>query len=129
MGLFHSDHSALERQEEQNREDDRIVIGYKLHRLLGEIMDANTVSLELPADLYDKLEELAENEQTTPLEVLNDLITLAHQQRGWLRDLMALRQQIKEEGGLQVGLTKEAVIARLRQTRREIFDAEYAHLY
>mgnify|MGYP006955168391 CR=1 FL=1 len=40
-----------------------------------------------------------------------------------------LREQIRREGGLHVGATKEDVVERLRQTRREIFDAEYAHLY
>jgi len=58
-----------------------------------------------------------------------DANTLPHQQREWLQDLTVLRRQIKESGGLQVGLTKETVIAQLHRVRREIFDAEYAHLY
>jgi hypothetical protein len=43
--------------------------------------------------------------------------------------LTALREQIRQEGGLSVGLTKEELVERLRQTRTEIFEAEYAHLY
>jgi len=39
------------------------------------------------------------------------------------------REQIRQDGGLQVGTTKDEVVERLRQTRREIFEAEYAHLY
>jgi hypothetical protein len=30
---------------------------------------------------------------------------------------------------VQVGTTKDAVVERLRQTRHDIFEAEYAHLY
>ena len=51
------------------------------------------------------------------------------QYRGWLRDLAELREQIKRDGGLNVGSTKEEIVERLRQTRREIFLTEYAHLY
>jgi hypothetical protein len=46
-----------------------------------------------------------------------------------LRDLTALREEIRQAGGLKVGTTKDEVVERLRQTRREIFEAEYAHLY
>jgi hypothetical protein len=46
-----------------------------------------------------------------------------------VNDLAALRKQIAQDGGLKIGNTKEEVVERLRQTRREIFEAEYAHLY
>ena len=54
---------------------------------------------------------------------------MASQRRDWLRDLTTLGEQIRQDGGLQVGATREEVVERLRQTRREIFEAEYAHLY
>jgi hypothetical protein len=93
------------------------------------MMATDIVTLQLPIDLYDKLQDLAEAEQTDPIEVISHLIALAHQRQGWLRDLNALRKQIRQDGGLQVGTTKEEVVEQLRQTRREIFEAEYAHLY
>jgi hypothetical protein len=92
-------------------------------------MAKEVVTLELPASLYDKLQELAAEDQTDPVSVITHLVIIAHQHRAWLRDLAALREQIVRDGGLQVGATKEEVIERLRQTRREIFEAEYAHLY
>jgi len=45
---------------------------------------------------------------------------MASQRRAWLHDLKALREQIRRDGGLRVGTTKEEVVKRLRQTRREI---------
>jgi len=47
----------------------------------------------------------------------------------WQRNLEDLRQETREAGGLNLRGSKEAVIERLRETRREIFETEYAHLY
>jgi len=44
-------------------------------------------------------------------------------------ELAALREQIRQHGGLQVGTAKEEVVERLRQTWLEIFEAGYAHVY
>jgi len=87
------------------------------------------VTIELPAKLHDELQALASEECASPAEVIQRLVSAATRHRSWLRDLTALRELIREEGGLQVGASREEVIARLRQTRREIFETEYAHLY
>jgi predicted transcriptional regulator len=92
-------------------------------------MNSETVSIQLPTSLFGQLQELAEQNQSNPVEVITQLVNTAYQRRAWLQELAALRQLIQQEGGLQVGLTKEEVIQRLRQTRQEIFEAEYAHLY
>lgn len=92
-------------------------------------MDTELVTLQVPASPYSKLQALASEEQTNPVDVLAQLVTTAHQRRQWLQDLDALRQQIQDAGGLQVGNSKEEIVARLQQTRQEIFAAEYAHLY
>jgi hypothetical protein len=92
-------------------------------------MDTETITLELPAQVYTDLQSLAMDQETDPAEMVARLIATARQHRAWLRDLTALREQIRQEGGLQVGVTKQEVVERLRQTRREIFEAEYAHLY
>lgn len=47
----------------------------------------------------------------------------------WVAQLQQLRQQIAESGGLLSGLTKEEIVNQLRQTRRELFEAKYAHYY
>lgn len=90
---------------------------------------SEAVTVELPTPLFEKLQELAEAEQTDPVTVVTRLISLAHQRQSWLRDLDRLREDIRQEGGLSLGATREEVIERLRQTRRDLFEAEYAHLY
>ena len=92
-------------------------------------MATNMVKLELPASAYEQLQELAAAEQKDPIEVITELIDMAHQRQSWLRELHELQDLIREQGGLQIGTTKEEIIEKLRQTRREIFEAEYAHLY
>jgi hypothetical protein len=57
------------------------------------------------------------------IEIIRRLVATASQRRGWLRDLAALREQIRQDGGLRVGITGEEVVERLRQTRREVFKA------
>ncbi len=91
-------------------------------------MEPEATTLQLPSQLYHKLQQLAAMEQTDPVEVIARLIEIAFQKQGWLQDLSALREQIRQEGGLSAGLTKEELVERLRQTRTEIFEAEYAHL-
>lgn len=73
-------------------------------------MATEVVSLQLPTNLYDKLQELAIEEQSDPVTVITHLVTAAYQHRGWLRDLAALREQIRQDGGLNVGSTKEEVV-------------------
>ena len=92
-------------------------------------MDTELVTLELPASLYKQLQELATQEHTDLVSKLTQLVTDACQRKTWLQDLTLLRQQIKDEGGLQLGDTKEQAMSQLRQTRQEIFETEYAHLY
>jgi predicted transcriptional regulator len=88
-----------------------------------------TVTIQLPEKLYAELQSLADAEQADPVEVINRLVRTASLHRAWLRDLHTLREQIHQEGGAQVGSSKEEVVERLRQTRRTLFEAEYAHLY
>ena len=92
-------------------------------------MSTQVVTIQLPANLYAEIQSMAAEEQIDPVEVIDRLVTTASQQKAWLRDLNALREQIRQDGGLQVGSSKDEVIEKLRQTRREIFKAEYAHLY
>jgi len=92
-------------------------------------MDTPVVTLELPANLYDKLQALAAEEQLEPVEMLTQWAELAYQRRAWLHGWAELRRLIEQKGGLQVGTTKEAIVQKMRQTRYEIFEAEYAHLY
>ena len=92
-------------------------------------MDTGTMALHLPLKVYDELRLLAAEEGADPADLIAQMVAAAGQQRAWRRNLAALREQIREDGGLRVGGTRDEVVERLRQTRREIFEAEYAHLY
>ena len=92
-------------------------------------MATKKVTLELPVSVYEQLQELAAVEQKDPIEVITELVDVAHQRQSWLRELEELRDLIREQGGLQISTNKEEMIEQLRQTRLEIFEAEYAHLY
>lgn len=92
-------------------------------------MNTELVSLQLPASLYEKLQTIAISENTDVVGAITQFVATANQKKSWLQDLANLRQQIQTEGGLQLGNTKEAIVAKLHQKRQEIFDAEYAHLY
>ena len=87
------------------------------------------VTLELPVQAYRDLQVLAQAEQKAPDEVIVQLVKTARQQTAWNDELAALRQQITQDGGLNVGATRDEVVENLRRTRQEIFEAEYAHLY
>ena len=92
-------------------------------------MATKKVTLELPVSVYEQLQELAAVEQKDPIEVITELVDVAHQRQSWLRELEELQDLIREQGGLQISTNKEEMLEQLRQTRREIFEAEYAHLY
>jgi 16S rRNA G1207 methylase RsmC len=92
-------------------------------------MKTETMALTLPVAVYDQLQSLAAEQGTDPADVVAQLVAAAAQQRAWRHNLAELREQIRRDGGLHVGATKDEVVQRLRQTRREIFAAEYAHLY
>ena len=92
-------------------------------------MSENVVSLGLPAQLFAELEALAKEERVEPVEMVSRLVTLAFQKSTWRHNLHALRKEVLKDRDLQTGSTKESVIEQLRQTRHEIFEAEYAHLY
>jgi hypothetical protein len=92
-------------------------------------MNTELVSLQLPASLYEKLQTIATEENTDVVGAIAQFVATANQKKSWLQDLANLRQQIQTEGGLQIGNTKEEIAAKLHQTRQEIFEAEYAHLY
>ena len=92
-------------------------------------MSPETVTLKLPASLYTKLEKLAIEEQTDLENLIATLVDNAFKQRVWLHELTELHEQIKRDGGQKTESDQEEFIEELRQARREIFDAEYAHLY
>lgn len=62
-------------------------------------------------------------------EIKAELLTETSDTDDWAAQIQHLQQLIAETGGVMVGLTKDEIVDRMRQTRLEIFEAEYAHLY
>jgi len=92
-------------------------------------MNTKLVTLELPGVLYQQLQALATAEDTDIASFIAQMVADAYQRKSWLKDLNTLRQLLKEDGGLQLGDSKEEVIERLLQRKQEIFDRESAHQY
>ena len=92
-------------------------------------MKSKLIDFKIPVDLYQKIQQLATEEQSDPISLIEQLISHAYQHKSWLNDLAILRQQIQKDGGLQLGNTQEEIINNLQSTRREIFETDYANLY
>ncbi len=96
-------------------------------------MASQEIVWQVPEELYRELIQ-AQQELAYP-----DLIALVSQavQRylaeiryeDWGQEFRQLQQQVRATGGLGLGETKEQVIAKLREQRRQIFESDYAHLY
>lgn len=92
-------------------------------------METVTVTLELPRALYTDLQALAVEKDGDLVGLLSQWVKQARQRQEWLQGWRELQALIEKEGGLQIGETKEEVVEQMRETRQEIFEAEYAHLY
>ena len=92
-------------------------------------MGKKIVTLNLPAGLSARLQELAAESDTTPTDLIATLVEDAFKRRAWLRDLDELHEQVKGVDNRETKADQEEFIEQLRMARREIFEAEYAHLY
>jgi len=96
-------------------------------------MSSREIVWEIPERLYGEL-MWAQKELAYP-----NLIALVSQavqrylaeikHETWLREFRQLQQQVRATGGFGLGETKEEVINKLREQRRQIFEEDYAHLY
>ena len=87
------------------------------------------MALSLPEKVLFDLQELAAQAEMEPWKLVAQWVESARRHHLWQTDLKAIRDEIERDGTLLAGLTEEETLDRLRQTRREIFEAEYAHLY
>lgn len=92
-------------------------------------MQSSEVVIHLPGQVYDDLLALQTETLQTPVDVIAELVKEANQHRAWVQDVARLRARIREDGGLHIGSTDEQIVDHLKQTRTEIFDKNYAHLY
>lgn len=96
-------------------------------------MSSTEIVWEVPEPLYS---ELLNVQRELAYPSLVDLIAQAVQrylaevqQQVWQQEFRELQKQVRAAGGIQMGVTKEEVIAKLREQRSQIFEADYADLY
>ena len=92
-------------------------------------METKRVTLTLPINVYEELLGAKEEEAHSVADFVRAAVVEKLAKIRWQRNLEDLRREIREAGGLELRGSKEEVIERLRETRREIFETEYAHLY
>jgi predicted CopG family antitoxin len=92
-------------------------------------METKRVTLTLPINVYEELLEVKKEESHSVADFVRMAVSEKLTRMRWQRNLEDLRREIREAGGLELRGSKEEVIERLRETRREIFETEYAHLY
>ncbi len=79
--------------------------------------------------MYEELLGAKEEEARSVADFVRAAVVEKLARLRWQRNLEDLRREIREAGGFELKGSKEEVIERLRETRREIFETEYAHLY
>ena len=92
--------------------------------------ETTRVTLVLPNEIYQEITAAKERQETRSVAgFIRAAVEEKVNRMRWQRDLADLRSDIREAGGLRIQGSKEEILGRLRETRRKIFEAEYAHLY
>lgn len=96
-------------------------------------MASTSITWEIPENLYSEVvkaqEELAFPNLADFLSQAVQRYLAEIQQQTWQQEFRAFQKQVRTDGGFALGDTKEEVIEHLREQRKQIFEAEYAHLY
>jgi len=88
------------------------------------------ITLVLPTDIYQEVEAAKERQETRSIaEFVREAVVEKVIRMRWQHNLAELRSEIRNAGGPRLRGSKEETIERLRETRRQIFETEYAHLY
>jgi len=92
--------------------------------------DTTRVTLALPTHIVEEIAAAKERQETSSIAgFIREAVEEKVNRMRWQRNLAELRAEIRAAGGLGLQGDKEEVIERLRETRRQIFETEYAHLY
>ena len=87
-----------------------------------------TAHVREPGPIYEA-ESLAALKEEITADVTARILNTIDRPLTWAEGLALIQQQVAAIGGLGFGDNAEAIVEQMRQTRREIFEAEYAHLY
>lgn len=96
-------------------------------------MASHTIVWDVSETLYA---DIIQAQETLAFPRPTDLIAQAVQRylaevrdETWRNEFRRLQQQVRANGGFQLGETNEEIITALREQRRQLFEAEYANLY
>ena len=90
---------------------------------------SKTRSIELPEIIYKRLEKLATIKEQDTVEYVISLISSAEAQLNWREALDLFYATTQKHGTPFDGMSKDEIAVKLRETRKEVFETEYAHLY
>jgi len=92
--------------------------------------ETTRVTLALPKEIYQEIAAAKERHETDSVAgFIREAVEEKVNRMRWQRNLAALRSEIEQAGGLRLQGSKEEILERLREARRQIFATEYAHLY
>ena len=81
-----------------------------------------------PAPVYDA-EVLERLKGEVVAEIMDELESAKLEPISWQEGLKELQRLVAESGSPFANMTTDEIVEVMRETRREIFEAEYAHLY
>ena len=91
-------------------------------------MSTNSVTLELPESLYDELEIMASQKNTSLVDLIELWLKTSQKQLSFQQKWANLRALVQAQGGLDVGETTEEIVAHMRKIREEVFEETYPEI-
>lgn len=80
-------------------------------------VNAETVTLQLPASLYADLAELASENRQDPVAIIAEWVEEVRQRRLWQQGWADLRAAVQKDGGFSPDTTAEEIVALTRRSR------------
>ena len=87
------------------------------------------VTIQLPDLLYQELETIAKAKHSDPVTIITAWVENVQHRSQRLQEWKLLCADVQRAGGYPKDETIDELVERLRKTREEIFEQEYAHLY
>jgi hypothetical protein len=88
-----------------------------------------SVGIDLPCDIFDDIKVFTDETHVSSVEIINTWLEQKLEDRAWVIGWQALKAQVENDNDLNIGHTPEEIVTQIRQTRRELWEVEYAHLY
>ncbi len=92
-------------------------------------MANNIGTIQIPIAVYNDLQELASIQGMDAVRLLQSLLKVERQRLELKKNWRELKKDAVRTEHAPVTETVDELVERLRKTRDEIFETEYAHLY